>query len=108
MAMPRTEETRRTGCASRWQCFAAVCIFVLLGLAGQAPAEISPMNDTAQGTIEDFKITVLSTMLVSEPEPRGIGEWGFAALLEVDHHQILVDTGTRPDTVMKNAQELKI
>jgi len=66
------------------------------------------VNDTVQGTIEDFKITVLSTMLVSEPEPRGIGEWGFAALLEVDHHQILVDTGTRPDTVMKNAQELKI
>src|SRR5262249_38754450 len=74
----------------------------------QALAEISPVNDTVQGTIEDFKITVLSTMLVSEPEPRGIGEWGFAALLEVDHHQILVDTGTRPDTVMKNAQELKI
>ena len=64
------------------------------------------MNDNEQGSIKDFKITVLSTMLVSEP--RGIGEWGFAALLEVNHHQILVDTGGRPDTVLINAQSLKI
>jgi len=38
----------------------------------------------------------------------GIGEWGFAALLEVDGQRLLIDTGERPDTVMKNASELGI
>ena len=64
------------------------------------------MNETVRGSIQDFKITVLSTMLVSQL--RGIGEWGFAALVEVDHHRVLVDTGNRADTVLKNAQELDI
>ena len=64
------------------------------------------MNEAVQGSIQNFKITVLSTMLVGKP--RGIGEWGFAALVEVDRHRILVDTGNRPDTVLKNAQELSI
>lgn len=36
------------------------------------------------------------------------GEWGFAALVEVDHHRMLVDTGARPDTVLKNTQELNV
>jgi 7,8-dihydropterin-6-yl-methyl-4-(beta-D-ribofuranosyl)aminobenzene 5'-phosphate synthase len=38
----------------------------------------------------------------------GIGEWGFAALVEADGQQILVDTGARPQAVLENARELKI
>jgi 7,8-dihydropterin-6-yl-methyl-4-(beta-D-ribofuranosyl)aminobenzene 5'-phosphate synthase len=38
----------------------------------------------------------------------GIGEWGFAALVEVDGHRILFDTGARPETVKQNARELKV
>jgi 7,8-dihydropterin-6-yl-methyl-4-(beta-D-ribofuranosyl)aminobenzene 5'-phosphate synthase len=38
----------------------------------------------------------------------GIGEWGFAALLEVDGRRLLVDTGERPETVLRNASELGI
>ena len=53
--------------------------------------------------ISDLKITVLSTMLT---ELRGVGEWGFAALIEADGHTVLFDTGERPDTVLKNAKEL--
>jgi len=53
------------------------------------------------------KVTVLSTMLAGNPK-RGIGEWGFAALLEVDGHRILFDTGSRPETVLRNAAELDI
>ena len=41
-------------------------------------------------------------------EFQGIGEWGFAALIEADGHRILFDTGERPDTVLKNAEELGI
>ena len=53
------------------------------------------------------KVTVLSTMLGGDPNG-GIGEWGFAALVEVDGRRLLVDTGARPETVLKNAAELKV
>jgi len=38
----------------------------------------------------------------------GIGEWGFAALVEADGRKILFDTGARPNTVLENARELKL
>jgi 7,8-dihydropterin-6-yl-methyl-4-(beta-D-ribofuranosyl)aminobenzene 5'-phosphate synthase len=50
------------------------------------------------------KITTLSTMLADE----GIGEWGYAALVEVDGHRLLFDTGARPRTVLENARELGV
>lgn len=55
-------------------------------------------------SLHALKITILSTMLAD----RGIGEWGFAALVEADGHKILFDTGARPRTVLDNAHELKI
>jgi 7,8-dihydropterin-6-yl-methyl-4-(beta-D-ribofuranosyl)aminobenzene 5'-phosphate synthase len=54
--------------------------------------------------VRSLHITILSTMLADT----GIGEWGFAALVEVDGHRILFDTGARPDTVKQNAHELGI
>ncbi|MDR3634587.1 MAG: MBL fold metallo-hydrolase [Isosphaeraceae bacterium] len=48
---------------------------------------------------------ILSTMLA---DTKGIGEWGFAALVEADGHRLLFDTGARPETVLKNAAELGI
>ena len=54
--------------------------------------------------IGKLKVTILSTMLADN----GIGEWGFSALIEVDGHKILFDTGARPETVLENAKELKI
>jgi 7,8-dihydropterin-6-yl-methyl-4-(beta-D-ribofuranosyl)aminobenzene 5'-phosphate synthase len=54
--------------------------------------------------VQNLKITILSTMLSDD----GIGEWGFAALVEADGHRILVDTGAKPDTVLLNARELKL
>jgi 7,8-dihydropterin-6-yl-methyl-4-(beta-D-ribofuranosyl)aminobenzene 5'-phosphate synthase len=102
----KNRERKTIGCVSMWQLVTATCIVFVLGLAGKTPAEVSLMNETVQGSIQDFKITVLSTMLVGQL--RGIGEWGFSALVDVDRHRILVDTGNRPDTVLKNAQELNI
>jgi 7,8-dihydropterin-6-yl-methyl-4-(beta-D-ribofuranosyl)aminobenzene 5'-phosphate synthase len=58
----------------------------------------------AEPKAQDVKITVLSTMLADE----GIGEWGFAALVEVDGYRLLFDTGAREDTVLRNAAELKV
>ena len=54
--------------------------------------------------VKTLKVTILSTMLADE----GIGEWGFAALVESDGHRVLVDTGARPMTVLSNAKDLGI
>jgi 7,8-dihydropterin-6-yl-methyl-4-(beta-D-ribofuranosyl)aminobenzene 5'-phosphate synthase len=53
------------------------------------------------------KVTVLSTMLAGNLGG-GIGEWGFSALLEVDGQRFLLDTGQRPETVLRNAAELHV
>jgi 7,8-dihydropterin-6-yl-methyl-4-(beta-D-ribofuranosyl)aminobenzene 5'-phosphate synthase len=41
-------------------------------------------------------------------DTKGVGEWGFAALVEADGHRLLFDTGARPDTVLVNARELGV
>ena len=72
------------------------CVLLALLLATGRSADAA--------VVKDLKITVLSTMLADQ----GIGEWGFAALVEADGRRLLVDTGARPDTVLNNARELKI
>ncbi len=55
--------------------------------------------------VKAVDVKILSTMLADD---EGLGEWGFAALVVVDGHRILFDTGAHPDTVLKNARDLKI
>jgi 7,8-dihydropterin-6-yl-methyl-4-(beta-D-ribofuranosyl)aminobenzene 5'-phosphate synthase len=77
----------------------AYCVILASALAvGQAK------DVPVHAQIKTLKVTILSTMLAD----RGIGEWGFAALVESDGHRILVDTGTRPETVLSNARELNV
>lgn len=76
---------------------AMLSLALLLGLPGNASAEPA----------RALKVTVLSTMLAGDPG-RGIGEWGFAALVEVDGRKLLVDVGQRAETVLRNAEELQI
>jgi 7,8-dihydropterin-6-yl-methyl-4-(beta-D-ribofuranosyl)aminobenzene 5'-phosphate synthase len=54
-----------------------------------------------------LKITVLVTNLAGDPRA-GDGEWGYSALVEVDGHKILYDTGASADMVLKNARALHI
>lgn len=79
-------------------CAAVIGVILTLMLptfvVGEEPAVVS-----------ELKITTLSTMLT---EFRGVGEWGYAALIEADGHTVLFDTGERPDTVLENAAELGI
>jgi 7,8-dihydropterin-6-yl-methyl-4-(beta-D-ribofuranosyl)aminobenzene 5'-phosphate synthase len=63
----------------------------------------SPREDSAR--IKSVDVVVLSTMLA---DSAGVGEWGFAALVEADGRRVLFDTGARPETVLKNARELGI
>ena len=84
-------------------------VFLLqaLVLFALVPARAAPASEAATATAyqaKDAKVTILSTMLADE----GIGEWAFAALVEVDGYRILFDTGARPETVLRNAKELKI
>src|ERR1700746_1814033 len=77
-----------------WAVFLSLSVFA----ATQTP------DRPAHAQVKTLKITILSTMLAD----RGIGEWGFAALVESDGHRILVDTGARPETVLSNARELNV
>jgi 7,8-dihydropterin-6-yl-methyl-4-(beta-D-ribofuranosyl)aminobenzene 5'-phosphate synthase len=63
------------------------------------------VNADERGVVSDLKVTTLSTMLT---ELRGVGEWGYSALIEADGYTVLFDTGERPDTVLNNAKELGI
>ncbi len=80
----------------------AVVVSVLVFVASLlGPVTVSGAEKGAQAV----KVTVLSTMLA---DLEGIGEWGFAALVEVDGTRLLFDTGAREETVLHNATELKV
>ena len=80
-------------------------LLVLLVLAsGVVQAETVTVTAPAP-PVRALKITILSTMLADGQE---LGEWGFAALVEVDGHRILFDTGAHTDVVLKNARSLDI
>lgn len=55
--------------------------------------------------ISSVKITILSTQM---SDTKGVGEWGFSALVEADSKRILFDAGLKPTTVFDNANEMKI
>jgi len=69
----------------------AVSLTALAVVLGTAPEAVPPVRTT--------KITILSTMLAD----RGIGEWGFSALVEVDGKRLLFDTGAQPGRPPKRA-----
>src|SRR5205814_6233262 len=84
-------------------------IFLCAFITGAHNLNASTKEDSKENSKEDkrvgsLRVLVLSTMLADE----GVGEWGYAALVEVDGHRILFDTGARPDTVLTNAKELGV
>jgi 7,8-dihydropterin-6-yl-methyl-4-(beta-D-ribofuranosyl)aminobenzene 5'-phosphate synthase len=79
---------------------------LLCGLLVLAP--LAAAAQPAAPVAKTVKVTVLSTMLVGAAGANGMGEWGFAAVLEADGRRILIDTGARAETVLKNVAELKV
>ncbi len=102
--MPRTNPSLLRQNASRFLS-RRIAIFLLLAIGSYASRSVA-QQEIANKKIGDLKITILSTMLISTPG--GTGEWGFSALVQADGHQVLVDTGGAPDTVLKNAKELGV
>jgi 7,8-dihydropterin-6-yl-methyl-4-(beta-D-ribofuranosyl)aminobenzene 5'-phosphate synthase len=81
-----------------WMAALMIVLATLIGSSVQA----------ADGTAHQakaLKVTTLSTMLT---DTKGLGEWGYAALVEVDGKRILFDTGANPDIVLRNADVLEI
>jgi 7,8-dihydropterin-6-yl-methyl-4-(beta-D-ribofuranosyl)aminobenzene 5'-phosphate synthase len=92
-----------SGAISRRLVVSLLCAVVALRAAvlvrGEEPKGEAPVQ------VRTLRVTILSTMLA---DSRGIGEWGFSALVEADGHRLLFDTGARPETVLRNAQELGV
>jgi len=83
----------------------SLCAALLVGLALSLPAPGLAANtaDKSPATVSSLRIRILSTMLADGDE---LGEWGFAALVEVDGHSLLFDTGAHAELVRNNAASL--
>jgi 7,8-dihydropterin-6-yl-methyl-4-(beta-D-ribofuranosyl)aminobenzene 5'-phosphate synthase len=85
---------------------AALCVTLAAALApGHALAGLT--RTPASHPVHALKITVLVTNVSGDPH-LGDGEWGYSALVEVDGHRILYDTGASPDLVLRNARALQV
>jgi len=95
---------------SGFRCRRLVAVLIALYLSAAtghpATAQAADGVHTSVPQVHALKVTLLSTMLVGDV--KGRGEWGFSALVEADGHRVLLDTGAHPDTVLQNAQDLKI
>jgi 7,8-dihydropterin-6-yl-methyl-4-(beta-D-ribofuranosyl)aminobenzene 5'-phosphate synthase len=80
-------------------------VAILAVLIAPAQGQEKEPAATTPPRVRALKVTILSTMLA---DTRGIGEWGFSALVEADGHRLLFDTGARPETVLRNAAELNV
>lgn len=81
-------------------------MLIALALCAASVAAAGADGQAGRYQIHDLEITILSSQ-VSE-SVSGLGEWGFAALVEADGRKLLFDTGARPDTVLRNARTLGI
>jgi 7,8-dihydropterin-6-yl-methyl-4-(beta-D-ribofuranosyl)aminobenzene 5'-phosphate synthase len=88
---------------------AIMTAFISLAVAtwAAAPALTAAPAVSASHQVQSLKVTVLVTNLGGDPR-QGFGEWGYSALVEVDGHRILYDTGASADLVLQNARALHI
>lgn len=77
---------------------AALIVCLLLGAMSVGATPAAVRQAPSGHKVTSLEIKILSTMLADE----GFGEWGFAALVEVDGRRILFDTGAHDDTVQRN------
>jgi 7,8-dihydropterin-6-yl-methyl-4-(beta-D-ribofuranosyl)aminobenzene 5'-phosphate synthase len=85
----------------------AVAVLTMLATLISLTAESAADTGKDLHAVKALKITVLVTNVGGDPRA-GYGEWGYSALVEVDGHKILYDTGASPDLVLQNARTLHI
>ena len=85
--------------------FSSLIGAVVLGLTLFDATGAGAQPRAAGHRISTLEIKILSTMLADQ---HGFGEWGFAALVEVDGKRILFDTGANEDTVLRNLKPLGV
>ncbi|MGA2189366.1 MAG: MBL fold metallo-hydrolase [Steroidobacteraceae bacterium] len=83
----------------------AAALVALIGI-GLTPAAAAG-DAQALHQAHALKITVLVTNVAGDPR-QADGEWGYSALVEMDGHRILYDTGASAEMVLKNARALHI
>ena len=74
----------------KWMSILLIHVVIMVGLLNSAQAQSSSSQNSSEYRAGSLQVTILSTMLADGP---GLGEWGFAALIEVDGHRLLFDTG---------------
>jgi 7,8-dihydropterin-6-yl-methyl-4-(beta-D-ribofuranosyl)aminobenzene 5'-phosphate synthase len=84
---------------SRFLALAALIAALLL--MGPTVSMTALEQPSPSDRVSKLTITILSTMLADE----GFGEWGFAALVDVNGRRILFDTGANDDTVARNVKD---
>jgi 7,8-dihydropterin-6-yl-methyl-4-(beta-D-ribofuranosyl)aminobenzene 5'-phosphate synthase len=82
-------------------------LMVAACLATCAFQNVAQGKEAAGHRVGALKITVLVTNLAGDPH-EGSGEWGYSALVEVDGHKIVYDTGASPNLALANAKLLKV
>jgi 7,8-dihydropterin-6-yl-methyl-4-(beta-D-ribofuranosyl)aminobenzene 5'-phosphate synthase len=80
---------------------ALLCVSLGAGTGARAA------DANASQQVHSLKITVLVTNVAGDIRA-GDGEWGYSALVEVDGHKILYDTGASADMIVKNAAALHV
>ena len=92
----------RTNFRATSAAMALLALVVVVFFPTGIPSAAAEPEPTQQ--IESLKVHIISTMLAT----RGLGEWGFSALVEANGHWILIDTGHDPDIVLGNAQQMGV
>ena len=90
---------------ANWELGALILVAALVHGSSPSLAQETASKTSSPPALKSVSLVVLSTMLA---DTAGVGEWGFAALVEANGHRLLFDTGSRPETVLRNAQEMKI
>src|ERR1700683_2446465 len=88
------------------QILQAAAALLAVALTCSTPAAAAGDVKTSH-EVRALKITVLVSNVAGDPH-LGDGEWGYSALVEVDGHKILYDTGASSDMVLNNAKALHI
>jgi 7,8-dihydropterin-6-yl-methyl-4-(beta-D-ribofuranosyl)aminobenzene 5'-phosphate synthase len=88
---------------------APLAVAVTPATVRSAPGTHEPAADGQTGkTVKSLRIYLMSTAVAGSQGMKGLGEWGFAALVEADGRSFLFDTGLYSDTVARNADELGV